>query len=71
MTAADFRAIRNALGYTQAALARALGLSRTSIARYEAGATPIPLVVAIAVSTFRPITADPAAKWAARHEVKA
>lgn len=37
MTPAEYRARRTALGYTQAALAARLGVSRETISRREAG----------------------------------
>ena len=37
MTATDYQAKRLALGYTQAALAEALGISRETVTRREAG----------------------------------
>lgn len=37
MTPAEFRAVRERLGLTQVALARALGITETSVARKERG----------------------------------
>lgn len=45
MTSAEFKTIRNQLGFTQLALARLLGCKPRNIRRYEAGKSPIPLLV--------------------------
>lgn len=48
MTAAEFRALRQRLGMTQAQLAEALGLVPRTISSYETGAYEIPRVVELA-----------------------
>ena len=45
-----FRAIReNVLGVSQTRLAKAMGLARQSIVRYEVGERPVPLDTALAL----------------------
>ncbi len=48
MSADAFRKWRKRKGYTLDAAARALGLSRRSVAYYEQGTKPIPRIVALA-----------------------
>ena len=48
MTAPQFRAWMERLGYTLDAAAAALDIGRSTIARYRAGQWPIPRVVALA-----------------------
>lgn len=48
MTGATFKAYRERLGLSQVNLTEHLGVSRRSVARYEAG-EPIPLVVELAM----------------------
>lgn len=50
---AALRELRQSLGLTQTQLAEALGISRPSIARYEAGTLPIPQVVALACEALK------------------
>ena len=47
MTPATFKTQRAALGLTQAALARALGVTRRQIIRYETGEQPVSKTVEI------------------------
>jgi transcriptional regulator with XRE-family HTH domain len=46
MTGPRLRQLRRQLGLTQVALARAIGMTSTSVARYERGEVPIPEPVA-------------------------
>ena len=50
MTPAELTAARTKAGMSQAALARAIGYSKRTIQRYEAGDWPIPQVFALAVA---------------------
>ena len=58
MNATDYKAKRIALGYTQAALAEALGISRETVTRREAGDPRNPISQEAALS----IAALPKAK---------
>lgn len=46
MTKEEFRCLRHQLGWSQARLAEALGTTKTSVYRYEAGLRKIPPPVA-------------------------
>ena len=52
MKSTDMKNIRHQLNWSQEFLARQLGISLRSISRYEAGHTPIPSPVGIAVRSF-------------------
>jgi len=52
MTAAAFKAWRERKAYTLDSAARALGLSRRTVAYYEQGEKPIPRVVALAAQAL-------------------
>ena len=47
MTPAELKAARRRLGLTQRALGEALGVSRVTIARWEAGLHPLPRAVGL------------------------
>lgn len=49
MTGAQLRAARLRLGLTQQQLADTLDVDRTSVARWETGAQPLPRLVALAL----------------------
>lgn len=49
MTPSDLRHSRESLGLSQSALGQLLGISRSSIARYELGLWSIPKVVELAI----------------------
>lgn len=49
MTAAEYRALRDALGMTQEQLARALNVSVSTVSKREQGATPIDSEAALAL----------------------
>lgn len=52
MTPAEFRAAREALGLTQIALAKALGMKERQIRNLETGAVPIKRVIALAIEAL-------------------
>jgi transcriptional regulator with XRE-family HTH domain len=52
MNSAEMKSIRYHLNWSQENLARQLGVSLRTISRYEAGDSPIPTPVAIAVTSF-------------------
>lgn len=57
MTPGELTEARKRAGMTQHELARAIGYSKRTIQRYEAGDWPIPQVFALAVATVsRPTT---------------
>jgi transcriptional regulator with XRE-family HTH domain len=49
MKATDFRKARRKMGLTQAGLARALGVSRAAVSRWESGKRSIDSVLALAM----------------------
>lgn len=51
--AANLKAARLALGMTGAALVRALGIARSTLARYEAGRQPTPRAITLAVERLQ------------------
>lgn len=53
MNASEFSATRTELGYSQAAMAAALGVDQGTISRWESGKTRIPATVALALNTLR------------------
>jgi len=55
MTGEELRAARAALGLSQAALGRALGVPQATVWRWEAGEHPIerPLMMALALEALR------------------
>ena len=52
MRARELKQARTRLEMSQTALAEALGMSRSSVAQYEAGTQPIPKVVALAIEAL-------------------
>jgi DNA-binding XRE family transcriptional regulator len=52
MAPASLKSHRERLGLSQAALSRALGMSKNTIGAYEAGRHEIPLHVALAISAL-------------------
>lgn len=52
MTAETLISLRSLAGLTQTGLADALGISRATVARWEAGTTPIPPWVGLALETL-------------------
>lgn len=60
MTADAFRAWRLQKAYTLDGAARALGLSRRTVAHYESGEKPIPRTVALATRALAPDTPEAA-----------
>ena len=53
MEAAHFKRIRCLLGFSQRQLARALGVGKGSVSRWEAGALPVPRQTALALMALR------------------
>lgn len=53
MTPAALKAARASLGLTQVQLAKALGVARIRIARYESGDYPVPEYIALAIEALR------------------
>ncbi len=45
MTPAQFKAARDALGLTQEQLAKAIGVERNTVSRWECGESPISIMV--------------------------
>ena len=52
------RDLREDLDYSQAKMAAALGLYKTTYARYESGERDIPLSVAIKIAVYHHVTLD-------------
>ena len=52
MTPTELIAARQALGFTQAGMANAFGVSRSTIDRWEHGRTPIPAAIELALATL-------------------
>lgn len=52
------RDLREDLDYSQAKMAAALGLYKTTYARYESGERDIPLSVAIIIAVYHHVTLD-------------
>ena len=52
------RDLREDLDYSQAKMAAALGLYKTTYARYESGERYIPLSVAIKIAVYHHVTLD-------------
>lgn len=57
MTAADLKAWRARLGYSQGDAADQLGVTRRAVAYYEAGARPIPRTVALLAAAIETLAA--------------
>jgi DNA-binding transcriptional regulator YiaG len=51
-TPAEFKKLRMRLGWSQAALAKALGVQRNTVARWEMGMHPIPRMAVMLLDTW-------------------
>ncbi len=56
--AAQLKAARKASGLAYAVFARAIGISKSSLARYERSELPVPLTVTLATIGLRTIRAN-------------
>jgi DNA-binding XRE family transcriptional regulator len=52
MSREEFKEMRERLGLTSMALAKALGVNRTTVQRYERGITPVPRATQIALGAL-------------------
>ena len=55
----ELQGARARLGLSQAKLAKALGIHRSAVAKYEGGLLPVPKVVALAVAYLETRAATP------------
>jgi len=50
MTAQEFRSQRHTLGHSQSSLAKAMGMTKRTILRWEGGYIPIPIIAEILIN---------------------